>query len=527
MNKPGQILSPRAWVLRKINGRHDACQMFAGGAVTMGRQPSLLATVGVFMSIVMLPLLILGALFAAFNFGFDGVHVGTLLATGPIVTVNLQETLDKLHKAFDAFREANDERLKALEKNGSVDPLLSAKVDKANGDITNITAELKTQRDALREAQIQAARLAPMTSSDKRDKEMAHARQFFSLVRNQPVRTVSVSDDDVQQYRAYVDAQAQYFRRGDQALANDTIRAALSTGAATEGGFWLAPETTGRVIEWLEDISTMRSLASVSPIGTDTYEGYYDLDEADSGWTGEQSARPETNAPRIDGKFQFNIHEQYANPRSTQKMLDDSQNDVEGWLAKKVGIKLAKRENNAFVLGDGISKPRGFATYPAGTPARTSVDAYRVIRQRTTGAAGAYVAAPNSGDVFIDMLTDLPSELRAGAVFTMNQRTLATTRKLKDTEGRYIFIPDFTENPNGSILGHPIVDLSDMDDIAANSLSVACGNFRESYEIKDHRVGIRVLRDPYTAKPYVQFYTTKRVGADVVNFQGIVLLKFA
>jgi HK97 family phage major capsid protein len=519
------------FVRRKFGNRTDYVPTVGSGSGTLAvTHPSMLATVGVFLSIVFMPMLILGALVAALTFGVDHTSVlalagsKLLLANGPIVTVNVQETIDKLHKAFDAFREANDERLKALETKGAVDPLLTAKVDKANGDITNITAELKTQRDAIRDAQIQAARFAPMTASDKRDKEMAYARQFFSLSRGQ--RVTNVSDDEMQAYRAYVEAQAQYFRRGDKALADDNIRAALNTGVSTEGGYWLAPETTGRVIEWIEDISTLRSLAAVSPIGTDTYEGFYDLDEADSGWVGEETARPETDAPRIDGKFSFPIHEQYANPKTSQKMLDDSLNDVEGWLAKKVGTKLGKRENNAFVLGDGVLKPKGFLTYASGTPARTSVALYRKIRQINTGKSADF-ADVDPADKFIDLVTSLPSELRKGAVFAMNQLTLAETRKIKDGEGRYVFIPDFSANPNGSILGHGIAELNDMPDIAASSLSIAFANFKEGYEIKDHRVGIRVLRDPYTAKPYVQFYTTKRVGGDVTNFQAITLLKFA
>jgi HK97 family phage major capsid protein len=150
---------------------------------------------------------------------------------------------------------------------------------------------------------------------------------------------------------------------------------------------------------------------------------------------------------------------------------------------------------------------------------------YRKIRQLTTGVSGGF-AASSPADKLIDVIQAIPSALRGGSVFAMNPLTVAETRKLKDGDGNYIFIPDFSKNANGSILGYAVEELSDMADIAANSLSIAFGNFKESYVIKDHVVGTRVLRDPYTAKPHVVFYTTKRVGGDVVNFQGLVLLKF-
>jgi HK97 family phage major capsid protein len=511
------------FVARKFGNRTDYVPLTSAGGGTMAfHRPSLLGTVGVFLRIILPILLIVGVLIALFH---GPAHAaGLALAVPPVVaTAEIKETIEKLNKAFGDFKAANDERIKALEKGTSPDALLVAKVEGANADISRLTIELNNLRHSQRETEIENARLVPVGSSEHQDKEEIHAKQFFSLVRNAKVENVTT--EDLEKYRAYNKAQAAYFRDPRVEKVAE-ISAALQTGQNTSGGYWLSPETTGRVIEYLEDLSTMRSHAAVSPIGTDTYEGYYDLDEADSGWVGEQEARSNTNEPRIDGKFQFPIHEQYANPRTTQKMLDDAQNDVEGWLAKKVGSKMAKRENYAFVLGNGITQPKGFATYAAGTPSRASVAAYRVLQRINSGAAGAF-AAVNPADKFIDIIVTMPSELRNGASFFMNQLTQAEVRKIKDGEGRYIFIPDFSSNPNGSILGYGIADLSDMANLAADSLSVAFANMKEGYEIKDHRVGISVLRDPYTQKPYVQFYTTKRVGGDVVNFQAIKFMKFA
>jgi HK97 family phage major capsid protein len=187
---------------------------------------------------------------------------------------------------------------------------------------------------------------------------------------------------------------------------------------------------------------------------------------------------------------------------------------------------MARTENNAFLLGNGVNKPKGWLTYAAGIPARTSVKDYRKVRQINSGAAGAFAAA-NPGDKIIDLIAAIPSAVRAGSKFVANPLTIAELRKLKDGDGNYLFIPDFSKNPNGSVLGYGIEELSDMPDLAANSLSLAFGNWAEFYEIKDHTVGTRVLRDPYTGKPYVQFYTTKRVGGDVVNVQAVVIRKFA
>jgi HK97 family phage major capsid protein len=442
----------------------------------------------------------------------------------------VKAVLDRLETAFAAFKAANDEAHASMARNnGTVDPLLATKVDKANADVTALSTELKAVKDALKEVETANARVSQRGTSEAQAQERTYALQLLNLTRPVGARALrSVSDEQVEAYRKYVTAQAEYFRRGQQALEDPEIRNALQTGITTKGDYWLSPETSGRVITFLEDLSSLRSLATVESIGTDTYEGFYDLDEADSGWVGEVDARPNTNEPRIDGAFQFPIHEQYANPKTTQKMLDDSENDVEGWLARKVAAKLAKTENTAFVSGNGIKKPMGFLSQvkAAGGPARTSVINYRKIGFTKTGANGAYVAAPNSTDCFIDIIQSMPSELRAGAMFAMNSLTLAATRKLKDTEGRYVFIPDFTTNPSGSILSHGIAELSDMPDIANDAYSIAFANFKEGYLIKDHKVGIRVLRDPYTNKPYVQFYTTKRVGGDVVNFQAIKLLQF-
>lgn len=528
----------QAIVLRKIRGVFGALWQGSGSLQFAGGSPvypasstggSIVGAIGAMFGGLVLLLTVLAAVAMILSaLPAAPMHVAasklTLLGlAGTTATADVKELTDKVMAAISEMRAANDEKLKEIEKKGAADPLLIARVEKANADVTALSAELNEVRAALREQETISARLTAGSRSDVRDADVQNARRFFSLTRGKPV--VNVTNDDLKEYQAYRNAFGQYLRRGDQALADREINAALSTGAASTGGFWLTPDTSGKIVEFLEDLSSMRKLASVSPISTDTFEGNYDLDEASSGWVGETETRSETNTPRIDGKYSFPIFEQYAAPKTTQKMLDDSENDVELWLAKKVAQKLAKTENTAFVTGAGINCPKGFTTYTAGTPARTSVANYRKIRQLTTGVSGGF-AASLPGNKLIDMIQAIPSALRGGSVFAMNPLTIAETRKLVDGDGNYLFIPDFSKNPNGSILGYAVEELSDLADIGANSLSIAFGNFKESYEIKDHVVGTRVLRDPLTSKPNVIFYTTKRVGGDVVNFQGIVLLKF-
>lgn len=423
----------------------------------------------------------------------------------------LKKILDEIQTAFAEFKTANDERLKQIEAKGSADPLLEQKVDVANADITKLTAQLKAVETV-------QARVANAGGEDVRESFVANAIKFFAHLRGEPIDTVSSADLD--QYRSYRKALNAYLRRGPS--ISSEFQNALQVGSAPDGGYFVTPDIGGKIVELLYLTSPVRQLASSQPIGTDTLEGYNDLDEADSGWVSETGARPETSTPKV-GKWSIPVHEQYANPRITQKMLDDSNFDVETWLAKKVAAKLSRRENTAFVVGNGAGKPRGFMTYAAGTPTAT---AWNKIRQINSGAAGGFHATL-PGDYLIDLIAALKQEYRSGGTFVMNSLTAAAARKLKDGQNNYLFVPDFSKGAAGTILGQPIVEMADMADIAADSLSIAYGNFAEAYQIVDHTVGIRVLRDPYTAKPYVQFYTTKRVGGDVVNFDAIKIMKFA
>jgi HK97 family phage major capsid protein len=210
----------------------------------------------------------------------------------------------------------------------------------------------------------------------------------------------------------------------------------------------------------------------------------------------------------------------YAEPRITQKLLDDSMVNVEAWLADKVSTKFARKENAAFVNGDGVGKPRGFLTYASGTTLPGTIE------QRNTGVSGGFATGSAAADILISTIYGLKQGYRSGSNWFMPRSATAEVRKLKASDGSYLWQPGIMAGQPATLLGYSVIEFEDMPDIAADSLSIAFGDMNEAYQIVD-RVGVRVLRDPYTAKPYIKFYTTKRVGGDVLNFEAIKLISFS
>jgi HK97 family phage major capsid protein len=244
-----------------------------------------------------------------------------------------------------------------------------------------------------------------------------------------------------------------------------------------------------------------------------------DDDEAASGWVGEVEARPVTDTPQI-GLLTIPIHEMYAKPEATQNMIDDAGFDIEGWLQAKVSDHFNRTENTSFVTGNGSKKPKGILAYTAATTPNT-YQRDRVTQITATGTAGAL---DESNDLIILQNSVLDS-YQAGSVFVGNRATFTDIMLMQDGEGQYLMNPMMMkEGTDRVLLRKPFVIFSDMPDVAAAALPLAYGDFRKSYTIVD-RIGIRVLRDPFSHKPYIQFYSTKRVGAAVSNFEGFHILK--
>jgi len=424
----------------------------------------------------------------------------------------MKNTMNELGQAFEEFKQANDRRLHEIEKKGVADPLTELQVTRLNNEMSRIqeATDKSQKRVDLLET---VMKRSPVEGN--RENEYKNAAQFLRE------RKASIQGNfNLDNYREYKSAFDNYLRKNNAGSAVEEIKA-LSVGSDPDGGYWVTPDLTGQIAKLVNDTSPMRQVANIVTIGTDALEGINDLDEATTGWVGETDSRIETVSPQI-GQWKIPVHEQYAEPRATQKLLDDAVFNVEEWLAGKIADKFSRMENQAFFSGDGTGKPTGFLTYAAGTPSSSS---WNVIEQMNTGAAGAF-AASNPGDVLVDLVFSLKANYRENAVFMMKRSTLAEVRKLKDADGNYLWTPDFQENQGGTLLGFKALEAEDMPAVAADSLSIAFGDFNAGYQIVD-RQGVRILRDSFTTKPYVKFYTTKRVGGDVVNFDAIKLLKFA
>lgn len=431
-------------------------------------------------------------------------------------------TIDEVKGLFEDFKKTNDQRLKEIENKGNADPLLEKKVDGINASITTLMDSIKKDNEEAQnrtdDLELRMNGMALNGGGNGAKDMQAEAQKFYNMVNQRPVLPGEV---DVQAYKDYKPAFNAYLRKGEKAIPRD-FQNALSVGSDPDGGYWVTPDTSGRIATLIYESSPMRQVANVVTIGTDALEGPKDLGEdASGGWVGETSSRGDTNTAQV-GTWRIPVYEQFSQPKMTQKLLDDSFFNVENWLAEKVSSKLSRVENTAFITGDGVNKPRGLLTYSSGVP---SASAWDVIEQVNSGASGAF-AGSNPGDKLIDLVFKLKTAYRQGASWMMSRTTLAEARKLKDGQGNYMWQPNFGETAGSNLLGFSIVEAEDMPALASNSLSIVFGNMNVAYQIVD-RMGIRILRDPFTDKPNIKFYTTKRTGGDMVNFEAIKIMKFA
>ncbi|TPE58511.1 phage major capsid protein [Sandaracinobacter neustonicus] len=297
----------------------------------------------------------------------------------------------------------------------------------------------------------------------------------------------------------------------------------MSVGVGGEGGLAVPLEIDQRIETTLKQISPIRALADVVKIGSANYRKLVASGGFASGWVAETAARAETSTP-VFSEVLAPMGELYANPAATQAMLDDALFDVEGWLAQEVATEFARAEGVAFVSGSGVSQPKGFLTYPVAT-AGDATRPFGTLQYVAAGAAGGFVAS-NPHDKLIDLVHSLRAPYRQGAAWVMNSNTMATVRKFKDSTGDFIWKPGLLEGQASTLLGYPVVEVDAMPDIAANSLSIGFGQFRSAYVIAD-RGETAVLRDPYSNKPFVHFYATRRVGGALVNSEALKLMRFS
>ena len=312
-----------------------------------------------------------------------------------------------------------------------------------------------------------------------------------------------------------------YLRKGLEAPAETK---SLSAGVAADGGVAVPREIDAAIDVVLKATSPIRSVAQVVQIGSINYRKLVAVGGVASGWVTEAAARAETGTETFV-EIAPPMGELYANPAASQTMLDDALFDVEQWLSVEIASEFARAESVAFVTGSGTAMPKGFLTYPVATTDDTT-RAFGTLQYLPTGfAAGFPTATGAATDKIIDLVHALRTPYRQGAVFVMNSATLAKVRKLKDANGQYLWAPGVSGERGATLLGYPVVEAEAMPDVATDTLSIAFGNFQAGYLIAE-RGETAVLRDPYSHKPFVHFYATRRVGGAVINSEAIKLMKF-
>lgn len=404
-------------------------------------------------------------------------------------TVEIKKAIDGFMTTFEEFKSKVTSELEETKKRGSADVVMVDQVKKLND-------ALDEQKKLVDELRLDAKR-PQITGHDGEKRSMTA---------------------DEQKHR---DAFLNFMRKGTEEGLRDLEGKALSAGTNPDGGYVVPIELDRTIERVVSEVSPIRAISSVMQISTGSLKKPVNMGGAGSGWVGEASSRPSTDTPTLN-MLEFPVMELYANPAATQTLLDDAYINIEQWLADEVQITFAEQEGAAFVAGNGVNKPRGFLAYD--TVANASY-AWGKLGFTVSGGAADF-AATEPENVFIDLIHSLKAAYRTGARFVMNSATLAKVRKFKDGNDNFIWQPGLQNGQPDRLLGYAITEAEDMPDVGAGEFPIAFGNFNRGYQIVD-RIGTRVLRDPFTNKPFVHFYTTKRVGGGVKNFEAIKLLKIS
>lgn len=396
----------------------------------------------------------------------------------------LEQTIQELGQAFEEFKKTNDERLSKVEK-GQPTGDLDQKLAQINQNITALEATKKELDEALKKMQ----------------------------------RSGLGGDGNgvTQEVKEHQKAFGGFLRKGAEEGLHELEKKALQIAVGEDGGFAVPEVLDQQILQMERNEVTMRSLGKVISLGNENYKKLVNLGGANAGWVGETEDRPETDAPKL-GEVSLYYGEIYANPAATQKSLDDVFFNAEAWLASEVAEAFSEQENAAFIHGNGTKKPKGILAYPTSTAAdRTR--AYGTLQHVMSGAAAGI-----NPDQLISLVYSLKAKYRRNAAWLMATGTVEAIRKLKDDNGNYLWRPGLDAGEPSTLLSRPLHEEDEMPELADGEFSIAFGDFKRGYVIADIH-GTRVLRDPYTRKPFVQFYTTKRVGGGVVDTRAIKLLK--
>jgi len=392
----------------------------------------------------------------------------------------ITDRVASLGNAWEQFKHINDTRLSEIERKGNSDPLYDE-------HLNNISSALDNYKKRLDQI------------------ETAHNRPVLGMEQ--------AAHKSGETHSEYGKAFRNYLRKGMDAGLEALQTKSLSVGSDPDGGYLVTSTMSSKIIQSIFETSPMRQLASIETISTDALDLIDDHTQAVAGWTAETATVSETASPTI-AKRSIPTHELYAQPKATQKLVDDAAIDIESWLAGKISDIFARTQNTAFVSGNGVGQPRGILSYATGT-------AWGQIQQVNSGTSAQVTA-----DGLVNLFYSLKDAYMRRASFLMNRTTVQQVRLLKATTNQYLWQPSLAAGVPDTLLGVPVYMASDMPVAAANSLSVAVGDFQSGYQIVDRR-GVTILRDPFTEKPFVKFYATARVGGDVINFEAIKLMKLA
>lgn len=395
----------------------------------------------------------------------------------PLDQKDLDEVTNAIQEKFNEFKKTNDARIDGVTQEKSK---LAEKVEGINEKLSEFDALKKQIEDEL-------------------------------LKLKRPGSTAS--SKDVEEHKKGFNA---FLRKGEDGNLKELQSKALSVGVDADGGYAVPEVIDTNIINLQRNISPMRSVCGQITVGTPDYKKLVNLNGTGSGWVGEVAARPPTGTPTL-AQIAAVMGEIYANPLASQTSLDDMFFDVEAWLAEEVAREFDEREGNAFLLGDGTNKPKGLLAYPLAQTA-DATRAFGTIEKIHSGTAGDFDA-----DDIVKVVYTLKAAYRKAAQWMMPTMTLFKVRTLKDLEGNYLWKPGIEAGQPSTLNGYGIAENEDMPAVAASANAVLFGDFKRAYTIVD-RFGTRVLRDPFSNKPNVAFYTTKRVGGMLVDSQAVKVL---
>lgn len=388
----------------------------------------------------------------------------------------LTDVINKLATDYSQFKVVNDRRINELEKKGSADPLTLNHLEGLNDKISCYEKEIIQLKSAL----------------------------------NRPY-SANLESHYNQEATEYKSAFCNYIRKGNESEIRKVEEKSLANFTSYDSGYLITSRMSESIEKELELNSVFRRIANVTEVSTDALEILEENAPLQSGWTAEVTDYNQNTDVKLVKKV-IPVHEIFAQPRITQKLLDDPRIDIEQWISKKLIDVFTRSENSAFISGDGKGKPHGLLTYAAANP-------NCVIN---SGKKGVITA-----DSIVKLFYSLSEKFSPNAKFLMSRNILQTVRMLKETNsGKYLWQPDLSGTGVDTLLGAEVVECPEMPKASNDSLAIVVGDFENAYQIVD-RKDIRILRDPYTDKPFIKYYATKKVGGDVLNSNAFKALKLS